>query len=323
MRSILALLGCLLGLVPPVRADGPTFVHVVQTGETLASIAQTYYGDPKREQVLAAENGLVDPAPTELGIGMQIVIPTVRFHTASDVDTYRDLALRYYGDPERAAVILRANDKKSGLAPDLGAELLIPYPVRHIVKQGESLAMIAEQYYQSRDDHRLFRAFNPGKPRATRGHVVLVPIADLKLSVEGHRRVEQALGTRVETGEARTAQQRIEHRIPELREHLQAGHYLEAVALGNELLGSASLTGFQQISVQRELSTAYVALGREDLAIACFRSVLEKQPDLELDTVRTSPRVLKALFAARKQLETEKQRESAVPSPGASTAPKR
>jgi LysM repeat protein len=301
------------------RADG-SYAHVVQAGDTLASIAQTYYGDPKRELILASENGLIDP-PTELAPGMRVAIPTVHFHTALDGETFRDLALRFYGDAERANVLLRANDKKSGALLDVGQELLVPYPVRHVVKQGESLAMIAEQYYQGRDDQRLFRAFHPGKPRATRGHVVLVPIADLKLSEEGSRRVEQATGARVEMGETRAAQQRIERRIPELREHLSEGHFVEAVALGSELLGSSHLTGFQQISVQRELATAYVALGREDLAITCFRRVLDKQPDLELDSVRTSPRVLKALYAARKQLETDKQSAVQVGAPASAPQP--
>jgi hypothetical protein len=138
----------------------------------------------------------------------------------------------------------------------------------------------------------------------------LIPIADLKLSVEGHKRVEQRLGVHVDAGEARAEQARIEQRISELREHVQHGHFVEAVALGNQLLGSGNVTGYQQNSIQRELATAYVALEREDLAIASFLKVLEKQPDLELDSVRTSPRVLRALFAARKQLETGKQPSS-------------
>ena len=36
-------------------------VHMVKPGETLASIADLYYGDPRRESVLVAENGWVSP----------------------------------------------------------------------------------------------------------------------------------------------------------------------------------------------------------------------------------------------------------------------
>lgn len=298
----------LLGIVAArVEAQDSAYIHVVRAGETLASIAQTYYGDPKREQVLVAENGLTDQGGSAIVEGLRLVIPTVRYHSVSEGDTFRELSQRYYGDAERAGVIMRANDKKPGSTPDVGAQLLIPYPVRHVVKQGESLSMVAEQYYEGKDDQRLLRSFNPGKPRMTRGHIVLVPLVDLKLSAEGRKRVEQSVGGRVEMGETRAAQVRIEQRLPELREHVQKGRFIEAVALGNELLGSGQVTGYQQISIQRELATTYVALGREDLAVASFRSVLEKQPDLELDTVRTSPRVLKALFAARKAIEIPPQ----------------
>jgi len=44
---------------------------------------------------------------------------------------------------------------------------------------------------------------------------------------------------------------------------------------------------------------AYVALERTDLAEASFRVALAMQPNLELDTVRTSPRVLEAFNRAK------------------------
>ena len=79
-----------------------------------------------------------------------------------------------------------------------------------------------------------------------------------------------------------------------------AGSFQAADQLGNQLLGSRQLTGHQEISIQRELATAYLALSREDLAVQAFAQALQKQPDLELDSVRTSPRVLKALETAKK-----------------------
>ena len=45
---------------------------------------------------------------------------------------------------------------------------------------------------------------------------------------------------------------------------------------------------------------AIYSLSREDLAVQAFAQALQKQPDLELDSVRTSPRVLKALETAKK-----------------------
>lgn len=295
----LALLLCLLA-AGRARAQDAVFVHVVRPGDTLASIAQTYYGDPKRENVLLAENNLAEPGNPGMVEGMRLILPAVRYYRAKAGDTWRELSLRYYGDETRAALLLKANDAKPGDGPDEGAQLLIPYPVRHVLKQGENLMMVADQYYAKREEKALFRAFNLGKVRLARGHIVLVPLFDLVLSEEGKARLEAATGERVESGEVRNAQAQIDERLPALRSAVQDGHFVEAVALGNQLLGSHQLTGHQEISIQRELATAYLALSREDLAVQAFARALEKQPDLELDSVRTSPRVLKALETAKK-----------------------
>lgn len=300
MRRALLALACALGFARSAVAQDSTYVHIVRPGETLASIAQTYYGNPKRENVLVAENGLTDQGGSAIVDGMRLVLPTVHYYRVKAGDTWRALAERYYGDAARAAVLIKANDAKPGNAPDEGAELLIPYPVRHVLKQAETLLSVAEQYYPNREDQRLFRSFNLGKGRLTRGHIVLVPLFDLVLSDEGKARLEAATGARVEMGETRSAQAQIDHRLPLLRAAVQDGRFVEAVILGNQLLGSGQLTGYQEISIQRELATAYLALSREDLAVQAFAHALEKQPDLELDSVRTSPRVLRCLEMAKK-----------------------
>lgn len=296
--AFVAFLLCSL-LTLSARADDVVYVHVVRAGETLASIAQTYYGNAKRENVLVAENGLTDQGGSAIVEGLRLVIPTVRYHRVKAGDTWRDLAQRYYGDGNRVGVLLRANNSKPGTSPDEGAQLIVPYPVRHVVKQGESMLTIAEFYYADRTEVRLIRGFNGAKGRLTRGHILLIPLFDLVLSPEGRERLEASTGQHLELGETRAVQARINEQIPLLREHVQKGRYAEALALGNQLLGTGQLTGNQELSIHRELATAYVALGRDDLAASAFERALERQPDLELDSVRTSPRVLGALAQAK------------------------
>ncbi len=290
----------------PARADS-SFAHVVRPGDTLASIAQRYYGDPRRESVLVTENGLTTQGGSAIVVGMRLLIPWVRYHTVAAGETWQQLADRYYGDARRSFVIVEANRGTSTEQPSEGAELLVPYPLRHITGQGESVTRVSRLYYsESVAGARRLRRFNGIRgSRLTRGQVVLVPLPDLLLSEEGRRLVEESTGTAPRAGDQRDEQAEIQEQLPVLREHVRRGRYTEAVVLGSRLLGAASVTAAQALSVQRELGTAYVALGRGDLAISAFRAALTLQPDLELDGLRTSPTVMRAFHRARQQLEAE------------------
>ena len=91
--------------------------------------------------------------------------------------------------------------------------------------------------------------------------------------------------------------------MPALIGQVEEAHFAEAVAMGNRLLGATSLTSSQVVTIHKELGVAYVALERGDLAEAAFRAALALQPNLELDTVRTSPRVLEAFNRAKQPVD--------------------
>jgi LysM repeat protein len=290
-----------LGPVSTARAD-ELFAHVVRPGDTLASIAQRYYGDPRRESVLVTENGLATQGGSAIVVGMRLHIPWVRYHTVAADETWQQLADRYYGDARRAFVIIESNRATSD-QPAEGAELLIPYPLRHITGQGDSVTRVARLYFpDSVAGTRRLRRFNGIRgSRLTRGQVVLVPLPDLLLSDEGRRLVEESTGSAPSDGAQREQQADTEQQLPVLREHNRRGRFTEAIVLGSRLLGAPSVTSSQALSVHRELGTAYVALDRADLAVDAFAAALELQPDLELDGLRTSPTVMRALQAARER----------------------
>lgn len=296
------------------RAQAPGYVHVVRPGETLASIAQHYYGDSRRENVLVAENGLTTQGGVAIVVGLRLAIPWVSYHRVQAGETWAQIATQYYGDPRRASALVDANPQVSASQPDEGAELLVPYPLRHIVRQGDTMRRVAQLYYGDSGSSQRLTRFNSmrSRGRLSRGSIVLVPLADLVLSEEGRQVVEAATARELGGGVVRALQIRINDELPNLHTHVQRGRYTEAVALGNRLLGAGELTGNQIVSIQRELAVAYVALDRGDLAVSAFVAALRRQPDLELDSRLTSPTVLRAFQQAREVVEAHPE-DATVP----------
>jgi len=279
------------------------YSHAVQEGDTLASIAQRYYADPTREAVLREANRMKGNGVNSLVPGSWIFIPMVSFYQVRKDETWKSIATRFYGQAARAATLIEANKGNRRVEPDEGAELLMPYPLRHVVAPGETLAKIATMYMpDSPLSLKRLRTFNAGA-RIERGQVVWVPLFDLRLAGEGRIEASGAFMLAAGGGAAKVAQDEVESSLPELIQQVKEAKFAEAVSLGNRLLGTQSLTSTQLVTIQKELGVAYVALERADLAEASFRAALALQPNLELDTVRTSPRVLEAFNRARQPVK--------------------
>jgi hypothetical protein len=243
----------------------------------------------------SGENGLLP--------GSWIFIPVVTFYRVSEDETWKSLATRFFGREERAATLIEANNGSRRVEPDAGTELLVPYPLRHVVSPGETITKISRMYMpDSPLSLKRIRRFNAGA-RVERGRVVLVPLFDLRLAGEGRLEASEAFARAAGGEAAKAAQDDVESSLPELIQQVKEAKFAEAVSVGNRLLGTQSLTSSQVVTIQRELAVAYVALERTDLAEASFRAALALQPNLELDTVRTSPRVLEA-FDRAKQPDT-------------------
>ncbi len=281
------------------HAQDSAHIYVVKSGDTLASIAQRFYGDAAFEKVLVTESGLTGFDGVSIVPGMRLLVPFSSYYRVSSGDTWSKLSERFYGTSDRGQVIASANGLSKDSPPEQNAQLLIPYALRHVTEPHDDLVSICEAYYGTIEPLAALRKFNRlSRNRLKRSQVILIPMPKLVLSEQGRKLVESATGAALPDGSVRRLQTQSIQRIAQLRELVRRGRYLEAVAYGHELQGVGALTANQSVVVYSELATAYVALEREDLALNTFKAALVLRPDLELDTAKTSPKVLLVLKKA-------------------------
>ncbi len=298
LRVVLALLFTTLASAS-VRAQHASFTHTVRDGETLASIAERYYGNPKYESLLVAENGLDVKGGSVVVTGMRLTIPWATYYVVEAEDTWRSIASQMYGNPDRSFVLTEAN---SSAKAEEGSQILIPHPLRHVASQGQTLNDVVKLYFDKPGRaYRAVRRFNDLKsPKLTQGQIVLVPMTDLQLSEEGRTLVELALGTQIATGEMRRAQDSINVALPEIADLIRGGKYLKALARASFLLGGGHATTGQQVRLWHQVAVSKIALSDREGAVGAFDKLLSIDPNFELPEVVTPPKVLDAFEDARK-----------------------
>ena len=275
--------------------EAAAFPHVVQQGESLASIAMRVYGTTKLESVLAAVNALDSQGGSAVVAGMRLELPAPWHHRVADGESWAQLARAYLGDAERAGALARMNDASAWIAPTPGAEIRVPYVMTIIAATGEQTSDLARRYLGDAKRAWEIHTFNALKDRElSRGQVVLVPLVDLTLTADGKADAVRAAGLDQTQGGGGVldAQKRVAGELPELLAEVRSGRWVEAVARGNRLLAAPELSRGQLAAIHRSLTTAYAALGASEFAAAaCVAWRREDAGAAVLDPVSVSPKI--------------------------------
>jgi hypothetical protein len=277
------------------RADA--FAHRVGPGDTLASIAEKYYGRIQYERLLVAANFLDARGGTPIVRGMRLEVPALEHRKVAQGDTWETLAADLLGSPSRADVLSMANGSSPWLAPEDGSEIAVPYNLRVVVGEGEQITQVAYRHLGDMKHAWMLDRYNglEGKKLA-RGDVVLVPLTDLPLTQAGREALTLALGASCSEagGFGKKTQRKIAQEIPALVADVRAGRYVDAVTRGTRFVATGMLTEPQLALVHQKLTEAYVALDAVGLAAASCAEWRKRDPAARLDPALHSPKIVTA-----------------------------
>ncbi len=299
---------------PAARA----FPHVVQEGETLAGLAERFYGRIQNERVLVVANGLDRGTTTTIVPGMLLDIPALSHHRVVQGDTWASLGKSLLGAPRRGEFLALFNDTKPWIQPEPGRILRVPYNLALVSTGQDSLPTIAYRYLGSTKHAWSISHYNHlEEKKLARGDVFLVPVTELELTEVGRRAAARAALTLSTEADApqRALQERIQHEVPALTQDVRAGRYVPAVSRGVRLLASAELAELEQARIHRQLLEAYVALDAVGQAVDSCAAWRRLDPSARLDPVVLSPKIL----AACERVPESATRAPSEPTPTAPT----
>jgi LysM repeat protein len=291
-----ALAACLLCLSSAL--DARAFTHIVQKGETLAQIAERTYGRIQFEKILVAANALDAQGGSPIVPGQRLEVPALGHQRVTSGDTWASLAKQLLGDPDRATVLAQANDTMPWIPPAEGAEIVVPYNLRYLAAQNDTIVSIHVKFINAEKEKAwLLDQYNhlKGQP-VHRGDVILIPLSSLPLTEAGKAEaaLEEAAVRTQAAGQARDAQRRVDAEMPTLLSDVRGGRYADAVTRGVRMLSLGDLTRPQLGIIHRQLTEAYVALEAPGLAAASCALWRENDKKAKLDQVALSPKIVAA-----------------------------
>lgn len=203
MRSIFKLGVAAVALIASDALAGER-VHQVRAGESASSIAKHYYGAYERAGLMLRYNDRVD---STIRPGETLRVPWCEVHRVASGDTWSILTRRYVGRPSAWRPIARLN----GIAPDVplrvGQRIVFPVILSHRLRRGETLSMLAEQYYGEPDLADVLELFNEVEDprRLSAGQSLKVPLISFLLREGSGGKPAPRGATTVATASEKTA----------------------------------------------------------------------------------------------------------------------
>ena len=316
---------CLLALASLLAtgaARAGELAHTVRPGESAASLAKKYYGDPDQGELLLRYNGRSIP---RIRTGERLRVPYCDAHEARMGDSWSELARLHLGRASADSTLAELNGSAPGEPLEVGESIVLPVVLRHSLASGETLTTIARRFYGDGGKAGLLRAFNriQDARRLPAGTKLEIPLVSLRLrEVERERALPEAATRKpadapalepteipetAPLAEAPAAastnssshepERHFEEGIVEAQRSFTGGDYDRAREILETLREIVASTGtaWDRHELGRLLAFVYIAFDRDDEACDAYLSTSLPLASGELDPDLVSPRILHAL----------------------------
>ena len=293
-RVILAVV--LLMVAAPAQAQ--RVMHRVRFGDTLAKISLAYYGDARHSTILRVANGF-GPG-RKLQPGERIRVPTTYVHTVRRATTIQTLARKLLGDSRRWPALAHFNKLKRHGRIRAKTTVVVPFTLEHLITSGETLVDLAKRYYGVERLAGLIALFNStSNPNPKAGKRIMVPIGTVTIT---RRKMDRLIRARL-LGLSPAQDTRANEALQESNAMLRRGEYWAVPLRVVRLLAQGQVSEGHLAEAYKLLAIAYVAVNRTELARAAFHEVLLRRPGTTLDSITTSPKVIRVLMEAREKMK--------------------
>ncbi|TMQ16214.1 MAG: LysM peptidoglycan-binding domain-containing protein [Deltaproteobacteria bacterium] len=261
----------------------------VKPGDTLELIAAEFYGDRTKAVFLMEENKMTHARP--LRPGERLRIPISRDVTTAPGDTFESLAMTYLGSARRGSFLADFNGASQDSLP-AGSSVTIPFTITHTAQSTESLSDIAKAYFGDGKNAEMLRRYNfLERSSIDKGEQLIVPVYHVRLSAAKQPALDAESRARREHRREATA--RVARALPAARQAWKDGDFAAVKAALVPLEPDLDyLDSDEGMAVAVLLGAAHVAYGDSELALACFKRVIDRQDHAALRSYDYSPKIL-------------------------------
>ncbi len=310
-------------------------VHTVAAGESAASLAKKYYGDPDLGDLLLGYNG---KPGTVIRPRERLTIPFCEVYRARPGDTWSGLAKQHLGRASASSVLAELNGSPTGQPLRVGARVVFPVVLRHTLARGESLSSLSARFYGDARRAATLQSFSRigDAKRVPVGTPLQIPlVAFLRAETEPVRsdEPEKAAVAASDPSSAADAlpeaspevrvpppaaeERRFEKPLAEAGRQFSNGEYDRAREMLEALL--ARVAGEGAVSDRREwgqlLAFVYIALDRDADACTAYRSGSPPAGPTDFDPDLISPRIRAVLSSCPAANPSVEQLDNPIPRP--------